>query len=1287
MKLTYLRFRVMGIILCLGCGAALQSQINRGTIEGIVTDPQGAVVPNVDVTITATDTNLTTVSKTNNTGYYRVVDLVPGPFQARFSAPGFGTVEVRQISVQAGTVTRVDANLRVDATRQTVEVTAEAPLVESGASNFSTTLPTATIQDTPLQGRDLQQLVFLIPGINNVGGPPGANFGFNSAYGTFPDPMNALGSNVSVNGGQAGANAWYLDGNLNLSSFAENVVINPVPDATGEFQAITNAFAAEYGRTGGGVFNIVLKSGTNAFHGDGYEFLRNDATNARNPFTSIDSSGNLIKDRQLRFNNFGGTFGGPVRIPHIYDGRNKTFFFFSLDQTILHLFGNQKFNVPTPLMRQGSFSEDPNVASNGLFDPFSTVGPDSNGLFHRMAFPTAQIPQSLLDPTAMHYTQSFPNPNYNDPLAGCPQATTGIYKICNNFLGGVGSSNNPKKLSLKFDHEMSAKNHLFFEWLYNPTPYTNYRLPWTGATFPWSQVGWGSTYPFNMSSYILSLGDNYLISPSLVNEFRASFSRQYITTHPSHPYPDSVSDQTATVKFLQTDQLPLSPYFPVPDFNITMGNATTSYGTITFGPTSWVNMNTGSEAYTILDNVTKIIGKHTLKTGFVYRLEHTSYESGFPTGFNMSGALTQNPITTLGGNGLAQFMLGAVSDNGRDSSTGVMWNPYESFNYSGAYLQDDYRVTQNLTLNVGLRYEVYGLFSVRTQNVTSFCLKCPNSYTGLPGEVIFQPSSQLPKGAIAPANKDDISPRFNFAWSPFKDRKTVIRGGYDIFYTNAIALINSPGQAAANSPGWNQESDWQGSFNASQCAPHFGQCPAFRLSDPTINKGSLTTPPLTSGFPAAQHSPLYGAFIQFFTPPSHDPMVQQWNFEIERELPGNMMVDIGYVGNHGTHLVGEAFQQFNFVHTADILKYRNQLSTNVPITSIYSGQTATALQQIWGSSSLPLSTLLEPFPAYGGVQNNVGFEGASTYNALNLRLQKRYSNGLTFVAAYTFSKIMTNAAVANLASMLVDPIHWTRAGNIGGRAGSLGSTNGSIGIVNGGGFQDIDNKNADRAVGASDIPQMFNLAATYDLPIGRGKPFLNGNRLVDALIGGWRLGGNFNVQSGLPLSIGCPADQLQQTEGAGGASGRCNIIGNPHFSGSRSKQDRITDWINPTAFQPAFGGDQTFWANYSPTDPRAWQFGNAGVRLPYLRGPGFWNLDSSLFKQFHLTESRAFELRWEVFNTLNHMNLANPNTSFCLPPLSNGNTDLVHQAGCQFGRITNIQTDPRAMQFSLKFLF
>jgi hypothetical protein len=1261
-----------GALLLLFCAAVLEAQINRGAIEGIVTDPQGAVVPGVEVTVVNVDTNVGDSMKTNAAGYFRIIDLVPGRYTAKFQAAGFTPIEVTSIDAGAGRITRVDAQLRIDATRQTIEVAAEVPLVDTGASNFATTVETRAIQEVPLQGRDLQQLTFLIPGVNNVGGPPGSNFGFNSAFGTFPDPSNALGSNIAVNGGQGGANGWYLDGNLNLSSFAENAVINPTPDAVQEFQAITSGLSAEYSRTGGGVFSVVLKSGTNAFHGNLYEFLRNDATNARNPFTSIGSSGELIKDRQLRFNNFGGTFGGPVWIPKIYNGKDRTFFFVSIDKTILHLLGNQTYTVPTARMRNGDFSEDPSVANYGIADPFSTVGPDANGLFKRDKFLNpngtlaTSIPANRQDPIAMYFLKSYPSPNYNSPLSGCPKGKDG-FAICDNFLGAVGSSQDPLKVSLKFDHLWSEKSRYFAEWLYSPVPYRNYRVPWTGATFPYDLVGYGSNYPVDFTSQIIALGNTYSIRPTLINEFRASFSRQFMSTNPSHPYPDEITDQTAVQQQLAAAKFPIDTYYPIPHWSINGPGG----GNMTFGPSTWVNMNTGAEAYTILDNITKILDKHTLKAGFVYRLEHSIYESGFPTGFNFNGGITSDPITGLGGNGLAQFMLGATGTNGRESSTGVMWTPYERFRYWGFYFQDDFRVTKNLTLSLGLRYDINGMFRVRTGNGTNFCLKCPNPDTGLPGKVVFEGDPEFPKGDVAPANKNSWSPRINFSWSPFSNRKTVIRGGYNIFYSNAFTLINSPGQAAANAPGWNQEYDWQGSFFPDKCAPHSGQCVAFPLSDQTTDKASLTTPPRSTGFPAARRDPLYGLLVQFFTPPSRDPMVQTWNFEVERELPGNMMVSVGYVGNHGTHLVGEAFRQFNFVHTADRLKYKTAINATVPITDYFSGETAQKLAQIWGSNEIQRSILLGDYPAYSTVQNNVAFDGTSIYHGLNTRVQKRYSNGLDFIAAYTWSKKITNAQTSNMATMLVDPIHWNKGAAVGGRLGAFGG-------IYGNNFQDIDNKNADRGIAADDIAHMFNFAGSYQLPVGKGRPFLNSGGISDVILGGWRLTGTFNVQSGLPLAIGCPGNEI---------TGRCNIVGDPNFQGSRSKEQRVAQWINPAGFAPPFGTDPNFWADYDPTDDRAWQFGNAGVRLPYLRSPGFWNVDTSLSKQFHLTEQKYFEFRWELFNALNHQNLGPPNTNFCLPELPDGTTDRVHQAGCSFGRITNVQTDPRAMEFVLKFFF
>jgi carboxypeptidase family protein len=300
---TGMRFFLV-LLALVGTSWTLQAQLNRGTIEGIVTDPQQGVVPNVDVTITNIATGVATSLKTNSTGYFRAVDLVPGTFTARFEASGFATLDLTGIQVTAGTVTRVDTQMKLGQTVQRVEVKAEVPLVDTAPANISSTLETHTIQDIPLQGRDLQQLVFLVPGVNSIAGPPGSNFGFSSQFGTFPDPTDVLGSNLSVNGGQGGANAWYLDGSLNLSSFAENAVISPSPDAVTEFQVITDAFSPEYSRTGGGVFNVVMKSGTNAFHGDIYEYTRQSGLNVRNPFTSVGvdpftGKSGIIRDRQM----------------------------------------------------------------------------------------------------------------------------------------------------------------------------------------------------------------------------------------------------------------------------------------------------------------------------------------------------------------------------------------------------------------------------------------------------------------------------------------------------------------------------------------------------------------------------------------------------------------------------------------------------------------------------------------------------------------------------------------------------------------------------------------------------------------------------------------------------------------------------------------------------------------------------------------------------------------------------------------------------------------------------
>ncbi|PYV39828.1 MAG: hypothetical protein DMG06_22075 [Acidobacteria bacterium] len=832
----------------------------------------------------------------------------------------------------------------------------------------------------------------------------------------------------------------------------------------------------------------------------------------------------------------------------------------------------------------------------------------------------------------------------------------------------MGSSQNFHNISIKIDHQASDKSKYFVEWLFKPGKYNNYRVPWTGPTFPHIDVGWGGQYPLDFTNQIFGLGNTYTFSPTLINEFRGSFSRQFYTTNPETiGYSDSVTGLSAVEETLAPLRIPLGTASPAPWWPIS-----TPGGSLSFGPTPWINNTSATEAYTIMDNLTKILGKHTLKTGFMYRLQHSAQSGSAPTYLGFYGGMVSDPTTGLGGgSGLAQFMLGAVQNDGSSFGTAT-WQPYFRWRYWGFYLQDDYHITPRFTLNLGLRYDIFGSYKTRQHPNARFCLECPNEDTGLKGKVLYEGDPGFPNNSdIIPPNWTDIGPRVNFSWAPFSERKTVIRGGYDIFYSNAYESNNSQ-QSAPNGVAWAYDNYWRGSFYPDQCAPFSGQCVAWPLSDTTLDKAPLSTPPVTFTFPAQQRDPTYTYYMNSVFKAPRDPMVQTWTLEVQRELPGKIGVTVGYAGMHGTHLTGDTWHNYSHVPTSERLKYRTAINQIVPITDYYSGRTAQRLAEVWRSSVLPRGQLLTPYPFWPFVITTQPFDGTTVYHGFNLRVQKQYSHGLSFIAAYTASKKINSPQTGQLTITTVDPVHLYRAGYVGGRSGSTGYGGGLFGH----GYQDPDNINADRALAPDDIPQMLNVAATYEFPFGDRKPFLNKKGTLNKLLGGWLLTGNFNTQTGVPLAISCPGNQL---------TSRCNLIGDPQFTGSRSKQERITQWINPAAFEPPFGSDQNFWANYDPTDDRAWRFGTAGPRLPGIRSPGFWNLDTALAKRFHIDEARYFEFRWEMFNALNHQNLGFPNTGFCLPPKPDGSTDLVHQAGCQFGRITNIQTDPRSMEFALKF--
>ncbi len=334
---------VGGVILLVGAGL-LQASINRGVIKGTVVDAQKAVMPGVTVLVKNVETGIETKLTSNSVGFFLAPELVPGKYLVRFEATGFRVLEITDVIVKAGTTTNADGEMTIGETTERIEVTAEPPLLENTPSNFSTGVSTRYMEDLPLQGRDIQTLVQLFPGVVQSSGPSASVFGTNSQFGGFPDPLHMVGSSISSNGSQAGANAWFLEGSLNATVGAEATTVNPSPDAVQEFNLVQNNLAAEYGRTSGMVVNVVLKSGTNDLHGSVYGTNRNSVFSASNPFARRDADGKPLLSPWSNWNNFGGTFGGPVYIPGVYNGKNRTFFFVSDEVSFLHAKAEQGFD-------------------------------------------------------------------------------------------------------------------------------------------------------------------------------------------------------------------------------------------------------------------------------------------------------------------------------------------------------------------------------------------------------------------------------------------------------------------------------------------------------------------------------------------------------------------------------------------------------------------------------------------------------------------------------------------------------------------------------------------------------------------------------------------------------------------------------------------------------------------------------------------------------------------------------------------------------------------------------
>ena len=744
------------------------------------------------------------------------------------------------------------------------------------------------------------------------------------------------------------------------------------------------------------------------------------------------------------------------------------------------------------------------------------------------------------------------------------QGADGCGSFCNNFLSAVGSSQTTQNISLKIDHNLTENSKLFGEYLLNPSWYKNFRLPWTGPTAV--TTGIAGAQPYRTMNQIFTLGHTYTFRSTWINEARFSFSRQ---NQRAQQNPDQLVGNDEILPRIQGLNFVLDQFSPVPVIGVG--------GLPGFGPQQWQNGIQGVDAFTALDNMTKILGKHTLKAGLMWRRDRNWNLAGWGYNLGFGGVLSSDPISGQGGNGLAQFLLGAVDPG---SGNGTYHAPYQSSDYWGFYVQDDYRITPSFTLNVGLRYDIFGWFRERSDALANFDFDQMNPQVPYKGRYVYFATPSHPDRNVFPAHKNSIAPRINFAWTPFDDKKTVIRGGYDLIYSNGISVAFGTQNGAISAPAF-------ANYFGYHDPDFFDVFPAFQFSKGAPDLGIPPVDQVKKDDNQFLGLGTGGGFLNG----SKDPYVQQWSLYVQRELPSNMVLSVGYVGTHGLHLYGDEFRNRNYVATKTRQQLRTQINQVVP--------TPSGLVPAYGAE-MPLDRLLQPYPQYGAIGVNSNPDGFNRYNSLQTRLEKRLSQGLSFIAVYTFQK---NIGTPNTGSLIGNTATPTTLGRTVGRSAYVpGAISGGSGNVAGGArAQDPDNRFADVALTADDIPQIFNAAVLYELPFGKGKPFLSSSRAANAILGGWQLTQNWNVQSGVPMPISAPCNGIE--------SCRPNLIGDPQFHGSRSRQEQENQWWNPAAFEAPFGSNP---AIINAPDPSIydewWRYGNMGLRIPASVRPdtGTW---------------------------------------------------------------------------------
>ncbi|HZT39538.1 MAG TPA: TonB-dependent receptor [Bryobacteraceae bacterium] len=1119
-------------VLLLLSSIPLFGQAERGTLAGVVTDKSGAVIPGAKVVVTNTATNTTFTTESNDLGQYTVPNLSPGTYSARVEKEGFRPAVTSSITIDAGANVRNDVSLEVGASTQAIEVKAEAVALQTDNAKSQTVITDKLIGDLPtVVGGNLRSpfdLAILTPesknfGDNNfqIGGGQAASFGVNL-------------DGISANTTRALSNSWVATNTPSL-------------EALTEFTVETNGFKAEYGNAGGGAINFISKSGTNDFHGDVYEYARNDDFDARGFFEA--------RRRIYKQHDFGGTIGGPVWLPKIYNGRNKTFFFASYEG-----FRNRngatstRSTVPTPEMLDGDFHNwvDASGKMLQIYDPFSL----HDGV--RDPFVGNIIPKSRFDPQSVKAIQAFSSGPGGaiKPNNGASPGT--VDYILNNYIINNGSLIQPAdKFSVKMDQYIKEKDHItfYFGW--------NRNLETPGPNGPPTLPGYYTSYnDLNQASNVYRFTWDHNFTPTLLNHFRGG-GNDWAQSHNS---PQELIGHWKD-KFC-------------------MGNAPDcdySLGEIRFDEnyTKWgADANNGSEnnIYSFADDLTKIKGAHTIKFGGMY--QHGQY-NGFGRqcvmgcanfSFIGTGAAGVTNQAAAGGNAFASFLLGWATNGQIDTVRYIGQN----WPYWAGYVQDDWRVTQRLTVNLGLRWETALPPYEEKDRWSDLSLTTPNpGADNRLGALIYAGSGPGRQGSRTLADSWfwGFGPRIGLAYN-FGD-KTVIRASFARSFSQVTTTTGSTHQK-----GFTQTTSFPNSSN--------GLSPSFLLKDglPPYPVPPFISPSFQNGkdMPWWQNGEV-----------SRLPEQLNFNFSIQRQLTSSLVVDLGYNGVVGTHLQS-GILNYNQLPFSVLQRYGPQtlaLNFNKPADAAtlaamgFSVPYSNFVKDFGNNATL--AQALRPLPQYTDIDtwNGAGdHSGHSSYHALIVKMDKRYASGLAFTSSYVFSKLLTDS-----------DSYW---------------------ITDQARAADQYNRRLEKSIGAYDVTHNFKLGLTYELPFGPGKKMLNSGPLA-WLAGGWRIASIQLYSSGRPVPI------------SGGTG--LNIFSGRLPAFITSYDNWQPKWANGS-FDPNV---DRFFNRAAFPNQNVLAIGNSTRFNPKLREFPNYTENLSIAKVFRFKERFSAELRGEAFNLLNRV--------------------------------------------------